>query len=67
MATKEEIIQGVVRRTDLRRSEAKSAVDATFEAIETALRQGDEVRLVGFGSFSITTAASKARLHRLRF
>ena len=30
-----------------------AAVDAVFEAIEAALRRGEEVTLLGFGSFSV--------------
>lgn len=31
-----------------------TVVEACFETIETALRRGDEVRLVGFGNFYVS-------------
>ena len=57
-----ELVEAVISRTELRKSEASKAVDAVFESIGTALKSGDEVRLVGFGTFSVAArAASEGR------
>ncbi len=57
-----ELVDAVSSKTDMRKSEASKAVDAVFEAIEDALKDGDEVRLVGFGTFSVASrAASEGR------
>ena len=49
-------------RADLPRAKATEVVDAVFGAIEGALKDGEEVRLVGFGTFAIThRKASKGR------
>ena len=57
-----ELVDAVSSKTDMRKSEASKAVDAVFEAIEDALKGGDEVRLVGFGNFSVASrAASEGR------
>ena len=57
-----ELVDAVSTKTDLRKSEASKAVDAVFEAIEDALKGGEEVRLVGFGTFSVASrAASEGR------
>lgn len=46
----------------LTKADAEKAVGATLEAITGALTSGDEVRLVGFGSFSVSErAASEGR------
>jgi DNA-binding protein HU-beta len=59
---KNELVDAVSARTDLRKSEAGKAVDAVFESITAALRGGDDVRLVGFGTFSVAQrAASEGR------
>ena len=42
----------VTETTGLGRSDASKAVEAVFDAIGSALKRGDEVRLVGFGTFS---------------
>ncbi|HEX8668246.1 MAG TPA: HU family DNA-binding protein [Allosphingosinicella sp.] len=49
---KQELIGTVADNTGLSRGDASRAVEGVFEAITTALRKGDEVRLVGFGTFS---------------
>ena len=57
-----ELVDAVASRTDLKKTEAGRAVDAVFESIESALKKGDEVRLVGFGTFSVAhRAASEGR------
>ena len=43
-------------------ADATKAVDAVFDSITDALKKGDEVRLVGFGTFSVShRAASEGR------
>jgi len=57
--TKNELIAQVSDKTLLNRNDATKAVEATFDIITGALKQGDEVKLIGFGSF--TVAQRKAR------
>ena len=59
---KQELIAAVADDASLTRAEAGKAVDAVFSTIEGALKDGDEVRLVGFGTFS--TAKRKASTGR---
>ncbi|MGC1888083.1 MAG: HU family DNA-binding protein [Stellaceae bacterium] len=57
-----ELVDTVSSKTDMKKSEASKAVDAVFDAIANALKGGDEVRLVGFGTFSVASrAASEGR------
>ena len=51
---KNELIAKVAKETRLTRGEAGEAIEATLENIMKALRQGDDVRLVGFGTFTVT-------------
>lgn len=51
---KQELIGTVAETTGLSRNDASKAVEGVFEAISTALRKGDEVRLVGFGTFCVS-------------
>ena len=53
-----ELVDAVSGKTELRKTEASKAVDAVFDAIADALRGGDEVRLVGFGTFSVASRAA---------
>jgi DNA-binding protein HU-beta len=57
-----ELVDAVAGKTEMKKSEASKAVDAVFESIVSALKKGDEVRLVGFGTFSVAQrAASEGR------
>ena len=49
---KQELIGQVADNTGLGRGDASKAVEAVFDSISSALQRGDEVRLVGFGTFS---------------
>ncbi len=50
---KNELVDAVATATELKKSEATKVVDSVFDAITDALTKGDEVRLVGFGTFSV--------------
>ena len=57
-----ELVDAVAGQADLTKAAANKAVDAVFEAITGALKGGGEVRLVGFGTFSVARrAASEGR------
>ncbi len=51
---KQDLIASVAEATGLARGDAIKAVEATFDAISNALKEGHEVRLVGFGTFTIS-------------
>ena len=46
-----DLIAAVADEASLTKTQATEAVDAVFGAIEKALKQQEEVRLVGFGTF----------------
>ena len=50
---KNELIGAVADASGLSRSDATKAVEGVFDTITGALKKGDEVRLVGFGTFSL--------------
>ena len=59
---KNELVDAVVSAADLKKAEATKAVDAVFDAITDCLKKGDEVRLVGFGTFTVShRSASEGR------
>lgn len=50
---KNDLISEVAASTGLSKNDASSSVESVFAAITKALSKGDEVRLVGFGTFSV--------------
>ncbi|MCI4678458.1 HU family DNA-binding protein [Rhodoblastus acidophilus] len=62
MTNKAELIDAVAEATESSKAAAGVALDAVIAAITDALHKGEEVRLVGFGTFSVKTrAAGKGR------
>ena len=59
---KNELAGVVAERADLSKAQATDAVDAVLDAITATLKSGDDVRLVGFGTFSVShRKATKGR------
>lgn len=50
---KAELVAEVAEKADLNQKQAQGAVDATFSAIVSAMRSGDEVRIANFGVFAV--------------
>ena len=50
---KNDLISAVADASGLSKNDAANAVEGVFDAITKALSGGDEVRLVGFGTFSV--------------
>jgi DNA-binding protein HU-beta len=59
---KNDLVATVAETAGLSKGDATKAVDAVFDSIAASLKAGDEVRLVGFGTFAVSTrAASEGR------
>ena len=55
---KNDLVDAVAGRAGMSKVNAASAVDAVFDSITGALRGGNDVRLVGFGTFSVANRAA---------
>ena len=53
------LIAAAAEATGISKSDASSAIDAAFDVISDALTNGDDVRLTGFGSFTIIECAAR--------
>ena len=59
---KSEFVSAVAEKAELGKGDAAKAVDAVFDVIAATLASGGDVRLTGFGNFSVThRAESKGR------
>ena len=56
---KSDLAAAIAEATGITRSEAASAVDATFKVITDALKDGVDVRLTGFGVFRVADRAAR--------
>ncbi len=59
MATKSDLVEAVANITGVSKAEANRAVDAVFVTITDNLVKGEDVRLTGFGSFSVAKRAAR--------
>lgn len=59
---KAELVSAVSVATAMTKVQAGEVIDAALQVIEKALAKGDDVRISGFGTFSVTQrAAGEAR------
>jgi DNA-binding protein HU-beta len=56
---KSELVSSIAAKSGLNKESAKKALDATVESIVEALKAGDKVALVGFGTFSVSERAAR--------
>ncbi|TDY00075.1 HU family DNA-binding protein [Thiohalophilus thiocyanatoxydans] len=56
---KAELIDAVAEGADISKAAATRAVDTMFDKITDTLKQGDQVTLVGFGTFSVKERAAR--------
>ncbi|TXH69443.1 MAG: HU family DNA-binding protein [Lysobacteraceae bacterium] len=56
---KAELIDAIAAGAEISKTDAARALDATFAAITSALKKGDNVAVVGFGSFVVRERAAR--------
>ena len=57
--TKTDLVNVVVAESGLKKKDAEAAVSAVFDAIANALKGGDKVQLIGFGTFEVKNVAAR--------
>lgn len=56
---KTELVAAVAEKAELSKKDADQAVNAVIEAVTEALKSGDKVQVVGFGTFEVRARAEK--------
>ena len=56
---KSELIESIAKNADMSKADATRALEATVDTIKKALKKGDSVALVGFGTFSVGKRAAR--------
>ncbi|MEO8956524.1 MAG: HU family DNA-binding protein [Ktedonobacteraceae bacterium] len=56
---RQELTKSIAQQADLSQKQAQAALEATLKSIREALQSGNEVRLVGFGSFKVRQSAAR--------
>jgi len=56
---KSELIDSIADGANLSKADAKRALDAFIDSTGSALKKGDKVALVGFGTFSVSNRSAR--------
>lgn len=56
---KKELIESIAGAADISKAAAEKALNATLTSVADALKKGDKVTLVGFGTFSVAKRGAR--------
>lgn len=56
---KGELVEAIAKTAGLSKAQAESALNATLHAIQSSLAKGDNVSLVGFGTFAVSKRSAR--------
>ena len=56
---KTQFIDAIVEKSGLKKKEAEAALNAMTDVIAEALKAGDKIQLVGFGTFEVKERAAR--------
>ena len=59
MANKAELVDRVAKKTQLTKKDVSTTVEALFETIQEALKAGEKVQVIGFGTFEVRERAAR--------
>lgn len=60
---KTELINAIAENAGLNKADAKKALNAAISAISEALKKGDKIALVGFGTFSVNERQTRTGIN----
>ena len=60
---KAELISAIAAESGLNKADSKKALDAFVSSVINALKSGDKVSLVGFGTFSVAERAARTGIN----
>ena len=61
--TKAGLVAKLAQSANLTKKDAETSVNAVFESITDALKKGEKVQIVGFGSFDVKERAERTCLN----
>ncbi len=56
---KSELVSAIAEQSGLTKADSEKALNATTEAIKKALAEGENIQLIGFGTFSISERSAR--------
>ncbi len=62
---KGDLVAAIAKKAEFSKKDAEAAVDAFFASIKEALKKGDKVAVMGFGSFEVKKRAAREGINPL--
>ena len=59
MPGKADLINAIAEKAELSKADAGRSLEAFFEVVKKALKKGDDVSVVGFGTFTVRKRAAR--------
>lgn len=56
---KTDLVNVIAQETEVKKKDVEAVVNATLDAIVAALKEGDKVQLIGFGTFEVKEVAER--------
>ncbi|GAA4499167.1 HU family DNA-binding protein [Pseudaeromonas paramecii] len=56
---KTELVDAIAAKADMSKAQAKAALEVMLDAITATLKEGEQVQLVGFGTFKVSHRAAR--------
>ena len=60
---KTELVAAMAEKSELTKKDAEKALSAFLESVRDALKKGDKVQLVGFGTFEVKNRAARTGIN----
>ena len=60
---KTELVDAIAKQAGLSKKDSEAAVKAFTEVVSKALKKGDKVQLVGFGTFEVSERAARVGIN----
>lgn len=60
---KAQLISSIAEKSGLSKVDSKKALDAFMGSVASAMKQGDKIALVGFGTFSVVNKAARTGIN----
>ena len=60
---KSDLVSMMAAKSNLTKKDSESALNAFIEAVETSLKKGEKIQLVGFGTFEVRKRAARTGIN----
>ena len=60
---KAELVTMMAQKSNMSKKDSESALNAFVETVQTALKKGEKIQLVGFGTFEVRSRAARSGIN----